>query len=286
LNAAGSSVLRGGAGLFYERTPSAAGAFEQFETLTDTRYAANGVTPLGPSIDFAHTTASGLKTARSATWDASYEYRWRPSLSVHASVLERRSTHELILDTLPAAIELSSSGVSKYRDIEVGFHVSHTTSADLSGSYRHSHAEGDLNSFANFYDTMLWPVVARNQYGPLSTDVPHRFFARGRLLPTPTWLIIGVADWRSGLPYSIVNENLDFVGQRNTARMPTYFRVDVGLEHRFHIGKLQPWIGVRSYNALNAFLPADVQANIASPAFGSLYNSQFRQFRLQVRFER
>ena len=38
--------------------------------------------------------------------------------------------------------------------------------------------------------------------------------------------------------------------------------------------------------ALNAFLPADVQANLASPALGSLYNSQFRQYRLQVRFER
>jgi hypothetical protein len=68
--------------------------------------------------------------------------------------------------------------------------------------------------------------------------------------------------------------------------MPTYFRLDLGIEHRFHIFKLQPWIGVRAYNALNAFLPADVQANISSPAFGSLYNSQFRQYRLQVRFER
>ena len=68
--------------------------------------------------------------------------------------------------------------------------------------------------------------------------------------------------------------------------MPNYFRLDLGLEHRFKIFKLQPWIGVRAYNAFNAFLPADVQANIASPAFGSLYNSQFRQYRLQVRFER
>jgi hypothetical protein len=68
--------------------------------------------------------------------------------------------------------------------------------------------------------------------------------------------------------------------------MPTYIRFDLGLEHRFKIFKLRPWIGVRAYNAFNAFLPADVQANIASPAFGSLYNSQFRQYRLQVRFER
>jgi hypothetical protein len=83
-----------------------------------------------------------------------------------------------------------------------------------------------------------------------------------------------------------VNDNLDFIGQRNRARLPNYFRLDLGLEHRFHIFKLQPWIGIRAYNALNSFLPADVQANISSPAFGSFYNSQFRQYRLQVRFER
>jgi hypothetical protein len=29
-----------------------------------------------------------------------------------------------------------------------------------------------------------------------------------------------------------------------------------------------------------------VQSNIGSPAFGSFYNSEYRQFRLQVRFER
>jgi hypothetical protein len=68
--------------------------------------------------------------------------------------------------------------------------------------------------------------------------------------------------------------------------MPTFFRLDLGLEHRFSFKKLQPWIGVRAYNALNTFLPADVQANNISPNFGGLYNSQFRQYRLQVRFER
>jgi hypothetical protein len=116
--------------------------------------------------------------------------------------------------------------------------------------------------------------------------VPHRVLARARALPTPSWLVVAVADWRSGTPYSIVDDALDFVGARNTARMPNYFRLDLGLEHRFRIFNLEPWIGIRAYNALNAFLPMDVQANIASPVFGSLYNSQFRQYRLQVRFER
>lgn len=290
LNDAGTSVVRGGYGLFYERTPSAAGAFDQFETVLDTRFAADGATPLGPAVPFAHVTAPDLRTARSATWDLSYEYRWSPSLSVRAAVLDRRGNHELILDSVRdgqnGAWLLRSDGRSRYRDYEVGIHLSHTTRFDMNATYAHARAEGDLNTFANFFDTMLWPVVEPNQYGLLPTDVPHRLLARGRFLPTPAWLVVAIADWRTGLPYSVVDAALDFVGERNTLRLPNYFRLDLGLEHRFKIGRLQPWIGIRAYNALNTFLPADVQANIASPAFGSFYNSQFRQYRLQVRFER
>jgi hypothetical protein len=231
-----------------------------------------------------------LLTARAATWDVTYEYRWKPSLSMRVSFLDRHGSRELMLDAQQQGgdgeLRLDSDGRSVYRDLELGFHASHASRADLTATYSRSLAEGDLNSFANYFDTIMWPVVPPRSYGPLPTDVPYRFLARGRLLPAVNWLIVGILDWRTGLPYSLVDAALDFVGPRNTQRMPNYLRVDLGLEHRFKIGKLQPWIGVRAYNAFNAFLPADVQANISSPAFGSLYNSQFRQYRLQVRFER
>ena len=73
---------------------------------------------------------------------------------------------------------------------------------------------------------------------------------------------------------------------RNARRFPTYLRVDAGLEHRFTFGKHRPWIGVRVDNALSSFLPSDVQANLNSPAFGTFYNPEYRQYRIQVRFQR
>jgi len=105
-------------------------------------------------------------------------------------------------------------------------------------------------------------------------------------MPTPRWLLLGIFDWRTGLPYSTVNETLDFVGPRNASRFPTYLRLETGIERRVKILKFQPWIGVRIWNSLSSFLPTDVQNNISSPAFGSFYNSEYRQFRIQLRFER
>ncbi|MBZ5557897.1 MAG: TonB-dependent receptor [Acidobacteriia bacterium] len=289
LNASGSEVLRGGLGLFYERTPSAAGAFTQFETFTDTRFAPDGTTALS-RVPFSNVVDPILRTARSRTWDISYDNRWTPRWSVHAGVLERRGGNELIVDTARQAglgqLVMSDDGESLYRALEVGVHYARSPAADLNVSYAYALAQSDLNAFASYFDAMMWPIVAPNQYGPSATDVPHRLFARGHLMPTPHWLLIGVLDWRTGLPYSVVNDALDFVGPRNALRLPNRFHVDLGIEHRFKVGKLQPWIGVRAYNALDSFNPVDVQANLSSPNFGTFYNSEYRQFRLQLRFER
>jgi hypothetical protein len=152
-------------------------------------------------------------------------------------------------------------------------------------TYARSSARGDLNALTNYFDTILQPIIGANAYAPTSTDVPNRLFARGRYMPTPRWLFLGIFDWRSGLPYSAVDEMLDFVGPRDGLRFPMYRRLESGIEHRFKILNMEPWIGVRIWNSFNTFLPWDVQAKIRSSAFGTFYNSEYRQFRIQIRFE-
>jgi Carboxypeptidase regulatory-like domain/TonB dependent receptor len=288
INDSGSAVLRGGFGLFYERTPSAAGAFDQFESWVDTRFDRTG-SVVASSQDFSLRPAGDLRTARSATWNLAFDHKLSPSWSIHAGLLDRRGTHELIVNPVTpagpsAVVLLTSDGRSRYREGEVGVDYTHRTFADVHATYVASWARGDLNSFTPFFGAIMSPIIGVNGYAPLSTDVPHRLLVRGRISPTPRWLLVGVADWRTGFPYSRVDEMLDFVGPRHSERFPATVRVELGAERRLKIGKLEPWIGLRANNAFNAFLPADVQANISSPAFGSFYNSEIRQFRLILRF--
>jgi Carboxypeptidase regulatory-like domain/TonB dependent receptor len=291
LDEAGRSTIRGGFGLFYERTPSTAGAFQQFESALDTRYAADGTTLAAPPTLFVHTTAGALETPRSRTWDVGIEQRLNDGWTVHGGVIDRSGDHELVVDPIRTdtrgLLALSSAGRSRYREAEVGIRFTHGPAAEVNASYVHSMARGDLNSLSGYYDAVMWPIVGQNAYAPMYGDVPHRLLARGRVMPTSTWLLLGILDWRSGMPWSAVNEYLDFVGPRNeTYRFPAYARTEIGVEHRFKIFGLKPWVGVRAYNAFDAFLPADVQANLNSPLFGSFYNSEYRQLRLQFRFER
>jgi hypothetical protein len=289
LNKSGSAVLRGGIGLFYERTPSTAGAFDMFGTVLDQRFAADGVTPLGPAVTFVHTTAD-LQTPRSRTWDIGLDQRFNKFWSVHAGLLNRDGRHELVVDPLQTGtageLRLTSDGRSTYFGAEAGVHFSYGDRADVNVTYTHSRARSDLSTLSNYFDTIMWPVFGRNAYAASPAEAPNRLLARGRFTPWAKWLVVGIADWRSGLPYSITNDTLDFVGDRNVRRFPTYFRLEAGIERHVKLFRFRPWIGVRVWNALESFLPVDVQSNLGSPNFGTFYNSEYRQIRIVMRFER
>lgn len=290
LNPSGSAVLRGGVGLFFERTPSAFGVFEQYESYTETRYDTDGVTPLGPPKRFEHQIADGPRTSRSLTWDVAYDHRLNRMWAFHVGVIDRRGSHQPIVEPLTnggdAVLLASNQGRSRYRDLEVGLHFTKDTSIDINATYSRAIARADLNAFTGFFDSVQAPVFGVNAYAPAKADVPHRLLMRGRMLPTPNWLVVGILDWRTGLPYSTWNEYLDYVGPRNERRFPTWTRVELGLERRFTFGSIRPWIGVRVDNAFQNFLPVDVQSNVTAHDFGEFYNSEYRQLRIQIRFSR
>ena len=242
LDDTGNTVLRGGIGVFYERTPLVAGAFDEFENALDTRYDTDGVTPLGPAVLYTHVTEPNLQVARSTAWDVSYDKRLNRTFAVRLSVLGRQGSHELVVDPVRTgtggALLLSSTGESSYLQQEVNVHVTRGTRLDLTTSYVHSSAHQDLNDLVDFYDAVLEPIIGANAYAPATADAPNRLFVHGRAMPNGVWMVLGTFDWRSGLPYSIVNDTLDFVGPRNEQRFPTYLRVDAGVERRVSVAKV------------------------------------------------
>src|SRR5207342_2440099 len=128
-------------------------------------------------------------------------------------------------------------GRSRYQQQEVSIHLARDTRGDVTASYVHSSADESLNTLLNFFDVVMQPVIGENDYAPAMADAPNRFLLRGTMRPTASWLFLGTVDWRSGLPYSIVNDDLEFVGARNALRFPVYFRVDAGVERRFTVAK-------------------------------------------------
>ena len=79
---------------------------------------------------------------------------------------------------------------------------------------------------------------------------------------------------RDGFPYSVINQDQDFVGVRNAGgRFPLLATLDLSVVRSWKFLGYQVRYGVRGYHLLNQFMPRDVQNNIDSPAFGTFYNS-------------
>ncbi len=284
-----NATIRGGWGLFDEQTPLMAGAYGQLSNLTQTSYAADGLTVLGTPVVYTHVLAAHPQTPRSSTWNIGYEHRITNRVSVRANHIERRGSRELVLDTWSVGsqgvIMLDSNGTSLYRDTEVGAHFKSKTLLDLDLSYTRSSSQANLNDiYGYFLNLTANPIVRPDAYGPTDTDTPNRFVGRARITMPHHWTIEVAGEARDGYPYSAVNEQLEFVGVRNSYRFPVRKTVDASIEHRFHIGRLQPWLGLVVINAFNNFSPEDVQRNIASPYFGTFYSSPVRQIRFTVHF--
>src|SRR5208282_519707 len=88
-------------------------------------------------------------------------------------------------------------------------------------------------------DQVLDPVLgslyfAPQQAGPLLWDAPNRFLTWGST-PTRFWgiLFTYLLDYRTGFPYSAVNQQQFLVGTTNTYRFSTYASLTIGLEKRF-----------------------------------------------------
>ena len=166
-------------------------------------------------------------------------------------------------------------------------HMTRGTRMDFITSYVHSQARENLNAFVNFYGAVL---DADRRRGPVCAR-------RGRRAESPVPARPGDADrtvaaagesstcaaacrtrWSTRISSS--SDRATSCGFPSTSA-PSWASTGASPSRMPH-----PWLGLRVANALGAFLPTDVQANLGSPDFGSFYNSEYREFRIHVRFEK
>ena len=99
-----------------------------------------------------------------------------------------------------------------------------------------------------------------------------------------------VLDVHTGFPFSQLDENWNFVGQRNGAgRFPAFVGLDVKLQYpfdfKFHGRRFEFRAGLNVPNVLNYFNPRDVQEYAKSPNYGHFYNSIGRLWRIEGAFD-
>jgi hypothetical protein len=140
------------------------------------------------------------------------------------------------------------------------------------------------------------PVFAVQTPGPLSWDTPNRVHMWGwaplpdRKLPRRLRFLLRnttaayLVEYRTGFPFSVVDEQGFLQGRPNGARFPDYFSLNLHFERRFQaMHYLWAWRGGFD-NITNNGNPNYVNNVIGTPEFRTYARGQTRAFSMRLRF--
>jgi hypothetical protein len=287
----GRTKISAGMGLYYEHT--------QLEYLTralagirsDTYYESDGVTPTGAPVETTFTANYGsLHEARAVNWSAGIEQRLPGSVYLKANYLHKRVTDEFTyvnqntLSALYGNYVLTNGRRDSDYSAEIEARRSFASGYTLFAAYTHSSAQ--TNAAIDYVPTLS--MLGPQQSGPLGWNTPNRVLSWGWLpFPMPkmkkSWDFVYTVDWRTGFPFTPVDDNSQVVGAAGSQRFPNYVAISPGLEWRFHFHHY--YFGLRGVmeNMTNSNDPLVVNNVVDSPQYGSFSEYLGRVFTARLR---
>jgi len=115
-------------------------------------------------------------------------------------------------------------------------------------------------------------------------DTPQRVVSSG-WTPIPLWglLLSEFFEYRTGFPFSVLNDQQQLVGAPNRMRFPNYFSLNLGLEKRFLFRGHEWAVRVTGVNISGHANPDMVVNNRNAPNYLTFAGGQRRAFTVRVR---
>jgi hypothetical protein len=276
------TVLKGGAGVFYDRVPLNVASFPLLPSRTIAMLSPDAETLSSES--YANVISGGLRNPRSLGWNVELDREVSSAFVIRAGFQERNTVRDFVLDPQATLglLTLTNDGRSFYREFQLTgrYKVKRGT---LNASYVRSKAFGNLNDFNQFFGNDPVAVINPDEQGRLPFDAPNRFLAWGQWDAPFKFTVLPVLDVHTGFPYSLIDQTREFVGPRDSERFPRFASLDLQVTRPITIPirseRLKARIGFSVFNLLNRFNPRDVQSDIDSERFGDMFNGVGRTWR-------
>ncbi|MFZ0429390.1 MAG: TonB-dependent receptor [Acidobacteriota bacterium] len=284
----GRTKLSAGVGVFYDATPLDLLTAAQTGERTDRFYGPDGQTLEKVAVTSFQVDRGTLQAPRFINWSAEIERQLSPFTFVGVSWMQRRGRHIFVQERLSpdpsqgGPVVLENKRQDRYRALKLTLHRSLPGSSELFAAFTRSSARS--NAVVNF--DIDNPVFGPQGAGPLAWDSPNRLQCWGwRPLPRFRGFLLAYAlEWRTGFPFSYVDEQQDLVGPPNAHRFPAYFSVSVHLEKRVKVFGYQWALRAGVNNLTDRANGTYIDNNIDSPDFLALGGVQGRSFTGRIRF--
>lgn len=103
--------------------------------------------------------------------------------------------------------------------------------------------------------------------------------------PIPFWglLFSGFFEYRTGFPFSVINDEQQLIGAANNMRYPAYMSLNLGLEKRFKFHGREWAIQLSGINVTGNLNPNTVVNDIDAPNFLTFSGGQARALTTRIR---
>jgi hypothetical protein len=286
----GKTLLKGGAGIFYDRVPLMFPPFAELPGRTVTLVGPGG--QVSSSTAYVNQIAGSLENPRSTTWNLELDRQVTSQLAVKVAYENRNTGRDFVVSPLigsqSGVISLSNAGSDSYRELQFSgrYRINRLV---LNGSYVRSRSYGDLNDPLLFFGNYPQAVIQPDQKGRLGFDAPNRFLFWSDIQGPLKLDILPVYDVHTGFPYSVQNELREYVGPRSSKRFPQSSSTDLQITRPFTVHLRDRGLTLRAggsvFNLFNHDNPRDVQNIRESASFGFFYNDAWREYRGKLVFQ-
>ena len=277
----GDMKLSSGIGLYYDATnldlitrPLAGQRLDQL-------FANNGITPLGPPlITSFQVDEQSLRVPRYLNWSVGLENKLPAQIYLDTEFLQKRGHNAFAYFETNGGFQLLNERQDRYDAFQVTLRRAFSRNYAVLAAYTRSRA----HSNAVLENNIDNPVFGAQAGGPLPWDAPNHFISWGWMPLVKKFDFVYSLDWRSGFPFSTIDQQQRLVGDLNSRRFPDYFTLNTHLERRFTLFSYIVALRAGFNNVTNRQNPTVVNNNVDSPLFLTFGGTEHRVFTGRIRF--
>jgi hypothetical protein len=292
--------ISAGWGIYYDAISLALISRQQDQTSLSTFYPVGGA-PVGPVPTSFQVRDQTLSTPRYQTASVNIERKLPLDFYGRTGYTWRYGSQGFVfVPTLPLAgpafftgtvFDLRNARRTRYDAVD--FSVRRTFAGQFEWFLGYTRSSVRSNAAVDY--SLENPVFAQQMPGPFAWDAPNRIHMWGwaplpkRVLPQRfEWVFRNttaayLVEYRTGFPFSVVDEDGFLVGRPNGRRYPDYFNINLHLERRFRALHYL-WAWRFGYNNITGNLNPNVVDNVqGTPKFLTYGRGQARAFSVRLR---
>ncbi len=285
----GETRLAFGVGLFYDASnldfvtrPLEGSRVERF-------FASDGKTPTNRLVQAAFVLSDRrLEAPRSFGWGLELERKLPAEIYARAEWIGRRGTNGYAFELrgvtqqgrIMTFLELGNDRSDAYDAFTLTARRAFKGNYMLFASYTRSSAR--TSAALDF--SLDSPLFSPQQGGPLDWDAPNRLISWGWTPLVKKFDLAYSVEWRSGYPFSVINNERRLIEEANSRRFPDFFSLNLHLERRFRLLGFNLALRAGFNNITDRQNATVVNNNASSSQFLTFSGVQGRVFTGRIRF--